>query len=186
MNCFFCVVLWSVAGGLTPQVSGICRRVWPLKAAVAAPPVNPTNDVPKTRLEAHFNKKMQNTDVPLFKDFETYLGTMPVRRDEITMMHYRLCDFPFWAKDEDVDFMVEVLEGNETVVPGARAYVIYAAAPTQSGKTASALVGFLASAEKYKEETNFYSLFLFGVCEQQQKDLQTQKNEPVVPRLGCR
>ena len=50
--------------------------------------------------------------------------------------------------------MVELLEGNET-----RAYVKYAAAPTQSGKTASALVGFLASAKKNKTTSFTYCPF---------------------------
>lgn len=48
--------------------------------------MNPANGVPRTRLEPHFHAKMP--DVPLFKDLETYVGTMPTRRDATTMIHY--------------------------------------------------------------------------------------------------
>jgi len=63
----------------------------------------------------------------------------------------QLCELPFWASDEDLERLGNDLE---QVVEPARSIAKYAAAPSASGKTASGLVGFLASAER-DEATSF-------------------------------
>ena len=120
-------------------------------AAAAAAPVNPAKEVPRTRLERYFNSKMKNAAVPLFKDFKTFVRTLPVRKYAVTGEFLRLCDLPFWAKDDDVAFTVEQLEHRDAK---RRDLVKYAAAPSASGKTSTGLVAFLASVEK-DEETSF-------------------------------
>jgi len=64
---------------LTPPACKLSHHVSPLKASASAPPAS-AKGTPKDRLEVHFNKKLQNDDVPLFANFQTYVKTMPVRR----------------------------------------------------------------------------------------------------------
>ena len=114
-------------------------------------------ETPKKRLERHFDMKMRDDQVPLFRDFETYEMTLPVRRYAETEEYVRLCDLPFWAKKEDIEYMAKRLERRESL---ARAFVKYAAAPSGSGKTASVLVGFLASAKRGDKDSFTHYLYL--------------------------
>jgi len=145
----------SVASCLAPPACKLSHHVSPLKASASAPPAS-GKGTPKDRLKAHFNKKMQNDDVPLFADFETYVKTMPVRRSQETGEHVRLCELPFWASDEDLERLGNDLERD---IHPARSTAKYAAAPRSSGKTASGLVGFLASAER--EEATSFTHYLY-------------------------
>ena len=107
------------------------------------------SDVPEPRLKQHFERTMKDEKVPLFKDFETYIQSLPKRMYAPTGF-MRLFELPFWAKDESIERMARRLEAKS---PTKRPVVKYVAAPSTTGKTASVLVGVLASAENYDESS---------------------------------
>mmetsp|Transcript_25691 Transcript_25691/g.102478 ORF Transcript_25691/g.102478 Transcript_25691/m.102478 type:complete len:471 (+) Transcript_25691:621-2033(+) len=97
---------------------------------------------------------MQSDSVPLFKNFETYVASMPMRRLAETGQYHQLCSYPYWARPEDINDMAGRLERNAKEEytlgksPDIRALVWYISGPSGSGKTVSVLPAFLASAEK--------------------------------------
>ena len=100
MPSYFLSVLWSMASGLTPAVPNPSRT-----------------SSPKDVLRAHFHRKMQNKSVPLLADFDTYETTLPVRRDIESGEDVRLCEFPYWVIDKDLERMANDLERRHPVEP---------------------------------------------------------------------
>lgn len=120
----------------------------------ATPPAGfNNNNLPIVRIENHFDNVMQNDNVPLFVNFQTYLGSLPVGKDGVTGMYERLCQFPYWANSEDMALMVEQLE---TENPFYRGLIKYLCSPSASGTTSSVLVAFLESAEKSEDGFKYY------------------------------
>jgi len=101
---------------------------------------------------------MQNKYVPLLADFDTYEKTLPVRRDIESGEDVRLCELPYWVIDKDLERMANDLE-RRAPTP-SRTVVKYTAAPRSSGKTASALPAFLASALKYEDSSFTHYLYM--------------------------
>ena len=97
------------------------------------------------RLRAHFNKVMKNANVPLFKSFDAYKKSLPVRVQSGSNKVLPLYTLPYWACEDDITFFVDRLE-NESFTD--RVVVKYLAAPGGSGKTSAILPAFLRSAER--------------------------------------
>lgn len=117
-----------------------------------------SDKVPINRLKKHFVEKMMNPDVPLLASWEEYVKMLPLRESD--GFTYRIADFPFWAKEEQITQMAILLESGG--VDETRSSLPYLSASTHSGKTASILVGFLNSIESDRSKTfthYFYMAF---------------------------
>jgi hypothetical protein len=87
------------------------------------------------------NNLILNQNIPLFKDFETYSSSFPVRRLSDTE-YLKLYELPFSAKKVSLDQYVEKLK---VTLQGPRSTVKYISAPTGSGKSSSILPAFVQS-----------------------------------------
>lgn len=96
------------------------------------------------RLHEHFNRVMKSDNVPLFKSFDVYRRSLPVRRNQASGRQLPLYTLAHWACEDDIASMANQLERTTK----ERALVKYLAAPGASGKTSSVLPAFLRSAER--------------------------------------
>jgi len=94
------------------------------------------------KLEDCFEGSMQVDGVPLLKDYDTYQASLPVRelRNGSLLTLYQL---PFYARITDLTSFAERMSSEL----GMRASVDYITAASHSGKSASAVVGFLRFGE---------------------------------------
>jgi hypothetical protein len=90
------------------------------------------------KLKCHLNNLNLNQNIPLFKDFEIYSSSFPVRRLSDT----EYLKLPFYAKKGSFDQYVEKLK---VTLQGPRSTVKYISAPTGSGKSSSILPAFVQS-----------------------------------------
>ena len=110
------------------------------------------------RLKVHFNKVMQNDNIPLFKDFEVYKSSLPVRREETTGDQVPLYKLPHWTVENDMKSLAYQLEK----LTHLRARVKYLCAPGSSGKTSCILPAFLKSTENEKDGFTHYLYLAFS------------------------
>ena len=96
------------------------------------------------RLREHFDSKMKDKNVPLFRSFDNYVNSLPVRGQHQNLP-LRLHEIPYYVHEDGMSSMAERLF---SPLPTARAVVRYLAAPTASGKTSSILHAFLNHLEK--------------------------------------
>ena len=110
------------------------------------------------RLKVHFNKVMQNDNIPLFKDFEVYKSSLPVRREDTTGDQVPLYKLPHWTVENDMKSLAYQLEKPTHL----RAKVKYLCAPGSSGKTSCILPAFLKSTENEKDGFTHYLYLAFS------------------------
>lgn len=96
----------------------------------------------EAKIREVFLKNMACQNVPLLKDFETYALSLPVREcsDRVRI----LFELEFFCRNQDLERAAIRLT---THSPTARSSAAYIAAPSNSGKSASALPLFLRSIE---------------------------------------
>lgn len=105
-------------------------------------------------IKEHFNAKMKNNNIPLFKDFESYSRSLPVRLYEISdsdVEFIPLNTLNYYVCPEDLTSMAaKIIERSDY-----RGYVKYISAPPKSGKTSSVLPAFLKSIEMKNGGTHY-------------------------------
>ena len=75
-------------------------------------------------LKRQYDNVMSKNECSLFASFDSCVASLPVRRSDLLKGYLRLLDFPFYAREEDMEVMVLRLEenrGNES----ARSIVRY-------------------------------------------------------------
>ena len=94
------------------------------------------------RIEKQFNEKMKNDSIPLFKDFQTYSRSLPVRRytykNGKDYEYIPLNTLNYFVNPDDLIDMVNKI--NTLIVPSRGSIVKYISAPTTNGKTASVVL----------------------------------------------
>ena len=82
---------------------------------------------------------------PLFRTFDDYFASRPVRRSNKLGDYVKLAELPFFAREEDMKLMVARLEGEKggNNVMQARSLVRYACGQSGAGKTSSICPAFL-------------------------------------------
>ena len=110
------------------------------------------------RLKRVFERSMRNNQIPLFSEWNSYARSLP--RREFNRYDPYLYKLPYWANDKDVSDMADKLYYPRRVGGGnPRNSVMYLAAPSEHGKTASILPAFLKSAEKSQFTHYIYLAF---------------------------
>ena len=77
---------------------------------------------------------------PLFQSWDRYSMWLPQRRTDGSP-YYTLSKFPYWVDPDELERQAKLFDKT----PGTRRYVRYAASPSNTGKTASAIPLFLAN-----------------------------------------
>jgi hypothetical protein len=110
-----------------------------------------------SRIEEYFDGHMKNINVPLFKDFDSYSKSLPVRfyyPGSKIPEYVPLFKVEYCAQQEDLTEMVDAI-----MDPGPeRESVKYVSAPTRSGKTSSVLPAFLRSTSMVNGGTHYIYL----------------------------
>ena len=109
-------------------------------------------------LKRHYDNVMSKNECSLFASFDSYVASLPVRRSDLLGDYLRLVDFPFYAREGDMEVMVLRLEenrGNES----ARSIVRYGCGQSGSGKTASICPAFLRSTSS--QRASKFSTYLY-------------------------
>ena len=100
---------------------------------------------------------MINSNIPLFKDFESYSRSLPVRRYIHKSGEFKeyiaLNTLNYYVDPDDLTKMVNKI--NDIIVPSRGDIVKYVSAPTANGKTASVLPAFLRSTEMNVKGTHY-------------------------------
>lgn len=98
-----------------------------------------------------FTEHMACASLPLFRDFDTYSASLPVREVKY-QAPLRLYKVPYFMRQQDLDHTVSRLpiDGD-----GSKERVLYVAAPSGSGKSASVLPIFLRSIEQGQPFTHY-------------------------------
>eukprot|EP00538_Stauroneis_constricta_P006229 CAMPEP_0119556488 /NCGR_PEP_ID=MMETSP1352-20130426/8422_1 /TAXON_ID=265584 /ORGANISM="Stauroneis constricta, Strain CCMP1120" /LENGTH=751 /DNA_ID=CAMNT_0007603451 /DNA_START=1121 /DNA_END=3373 /DNA_ORIENTATION=- len=95
---------------------------------------------PIHELQAHFEAHMRQSDQHnIFKDWETYKATLPV---ETSWPHHLLAEFPYWAKEEDLQRILDRLRKR---MYGAKHSLGYIVAQARAGKSSCVIPAFLLS-----------------------------------------
>lgn len=113
------------------------------------------SSVPEERLHEHFNKVMKREEVPLFRSFDVYSKSLPVRECNGEVLH--LHQYPLYVNMEELTSMANRLF---LKTKNIRHVVKYLAAPSASGKTASILHAFLNHVEGGGECTHTHYVYL--------------------------
>ena len=92
------------------------------------------------KLREKFEKFKPIEDTPLYRDFDTYKASLPVRERDHEWL--KLHELPYFGADDDVQLMAKKLYDPAKEV---RKEVMYVCAPATSGKTTSVLPTFLES-----------------------------------------
>jgi len=100
------------------------------------------------KLREKFEKFKPIEDTPLYRDFDTYKASLPVRERKHEWL--KLHELPYFGADDDVQFMAEKLYDTAQAF---RRQVMYVCAPAASGKTTSVLPAFL--------ESKFFTHYLY-------------------------
>ena len=109
---------------------------------------------PKVGLKDQYDETMRRNPAALFVDFQTYVGHLPFRQSS-NGEWLKLCEYPFYARSEDLATMARRLESEMTGEYGStRPIVKYAVSPSGTGKTASIAAAFVEST-KSKRQTHF-------------------------------
>ena len=91
------------------------------------------------KLREKFAKFKPIKDTPLYRDFDTYKVSLPVRERDHEWL--KLHELPYFGADDDVQLMAKKLYPAKAI----RNEVMYVCAPAMSGKTTSVLPAFLES-----------------------------------------
>ena len=92
------------------------------------------------KLRNKFEEFKPIDSTPLYRDFDTYKMSLPVRERDCEWL--KLHELPYFGTDDDVKVMAEKLYDPKTAV---RKLVRYVCAPATSGKTTCVLPAFLES-----------------------------------------
>jgi hypothetical protein len=117
---------------------------------------------PRVGLEAQFQEKMRQNPAPLFADFETYVKHLPWRQSFESETWLRLCEYPFYARSEDLEAMARRLESSKRTPESAvnRPIVKYAVSPSGTGKTSSIAAAFVESTKSKRPDRFSHYLYL--------------------------
>jgi hypothetical protein len=98
---------------------------------------------------------MQTKDVPLLENFETYLKTLPTRKEKDSYVY--LYTHEYLVRPIDLTNMaIRISEPNKASV---RSIVKYISSPSASGKTSSVLPAFMEST-KFEENGGSYYIYI--------------------------
>eukprot|EP01031_Cornospumella_fuschlensis_P031072 gene31072-37553_t len=143
---------------------------------------NPSTSWVEEQTKVAFNKFMKNHSVPLFRDFESYAKSLPVRFEATD--YVQLYRNPFFMKEEDLQHMAwQVMHEDVGVL---RQQVRYVAAPPASGKTSSILPAFLSSTGMKDGGTHYlYMAFNNNGCRSFSLDSDLDRNVQNAEKQGA-
>ena len=109
---------------------------------IRSKPISSAAPTVEARLRERFNKTMHG-GTGLFRDWETYKASLPVRmhRGPRGGEWLKLHELPYWGATDDVKLMAKELERDD----GDCALAHYVCSPSKTGKTTSILPAFLES-----------------------------------------